>query len=171
MMRYAVLFVITGIALAACNPFAPGITDSIGSTQSLLGDQRSIEGLFENFAYAYKNHQDTIAYGKLIGGEFTFLYRDYDRGVDVSWGRDEEMRTTNSMFQSVQQLDLVWNNIVSSSINTDSTQATVSRNFNLTVMFNPGDVIRVDGYAIFTLTRRRAEEPWLIVRWRDESNF
>jgi hypothetical protein len=75
------------------------------------------------------------------------------------------------MFQSVQQLDLVWNNIVSSSINTDSTQATVSRNFNLTVMFNPGDVIRVDGYAIFTLTRRRAEEPWLIVRWRDESNF
>jgi hypothetical protein len=170
-MKYAVIFALAAVTVSACNPFAPGLTDSTGGTQSVLGDQRTIEGLFENFAYAYKNHQDTTNYGKLIGGEFTFLYRDYDRGVDVSWGRDEEMRTTSSMFQNVQQLDLVWNNIVSSSINADSTQATVSRNFNLTVMFNPGDVIGVDGYANFTLERRQAQDPWMIVRWRDESNF
>ncbi len=170
-MKYGALLALFAVVISACNPFAPGLNDSAESTQSILGDQRTIEGLFENFAYAYKNHQDTSNYGKLIGGEFTFLYRDYDRGVDVSWGRDEEMRTTNNLFQNVQQLDLVWNNIVSSFINTDSTQATVSRNFLLTVVFNPGNVITVNGYANLTLERQQAQEPWMIVRWRDESNF
>jgi hypothetical protein len=170
MMKYVVLIALAAITVSACNPFAPGLNDSVAGTQSILGDQRTIEGVFKNFEYAYTFH-DTITYGQLIGGEFTFLYRDYDRGVDVSWGRDEEMRTTNSLFQNVQQLDLVWNNIASSFINTDSTQASVSRNFNLTVMFDPGYVVRVDGYANLTLERRRAQDPWMIVRWRDESNF
>ncbi len=169
-MKYALIFVLLAIIVSACNPFAPGLTDSAGGVQSVLGDQRTIEGVFKNFEYAYTFH-DTITYGRLIDGEFTFLYRDYDRGVDVSWGRDEEMRTTNSLFQNVQRLDLVWNNIASSFINTDSTQATVSRNFNLSVMFNPGDVITVDGYANLTLERQQAQDPWMIVRWRDESNF
>ncbi len=169
-MKYAVIIVFLGIAVSSCNPFAPGLTDSAGGAPSVLGDQRTIDGVFKNFEYAYTFH-DTITYGQLIDGEFTFLYRDYEHGVDVSWGRDEEMRTTNSLFQNVQRLDLVWNNIASSFVNTDSTQATVSRNFNLSVMFNPGDVITVDGYANLTLERQRAQDPWMIVRWRDESNF
>lgn len=170
-MKRAAFVGLSAVSILACNPFAPGYVSSIDDARSILGDQRTIEGVFENFAYAYKNHQDTTTYGKLINGEFTFVYRDYDRGVDVSWGRDEEMRTTNSLFQNVQQLDLVWNNIVSSSMSTDSTQATVSRNFVLTVMFNPGDVITVNGYANLTLGRQQAQDPWMIVRWRDESNF
>lgn len=169
-MKFVIISIVLVFVLLSCNPFAPGLDNSSGENASILGDRTTIDGLFKNFQYAY-SFRDTIIYGQLVGGEFTFLYRDYDRGVDVSWGRDEEMRITNGLFQNVQRLDLVWNNIVSSSFNTDSTEATISRNFNLTVMFNPSNIIRVDGYAGLVLERQRAQDPWMIVRWRDESNF
>ena len=61
-----------------------------------------------------------MVYGQLIDPSFTFVYRNYDVGVDVTWGRDDEMRTTFGLFQNAQKLDLIWNNIISSS--TDSTR-------------------------------------------------
>lgn len=167
----AIFFIHCTIIFFACNPFAPGLDSSSDETVSILGDPKEVDGIFKNFQYAYV-FRDTTIYGQLFSGEFTFLYRDYDRGgVDVTWGRDEEMRTTYGLFQNVQRLELVWNNISSSSINADSTQAMVVRNFNLTVTFNPSDIIRVDGYANLTLERGHKQDPWMIVRWRDESNF
>ena len=126
--------------------------------------------MFQNIKYSY-TFKDTTIYGQMIDGNYTFVFRDYERGVDVSWGRDEEMRITYELFRNVQRLDLVWNNIISSSTDSANTAATVSRNFNLTVTFNPSDIIRVDGYATLALARSGAEKPWQIVRWRDESNF
>jgi hypothetical protein len=138
--------------------------------ESILGDAVTVEGVFQNMKYAYA-FRDTTIYGQLLNSDFSFVFRDYDRGVEVTWGRDEEMQTTRGLFQNVQRLDLVWNNIVALSTDSLNTQASVSRNFNLTVTFNPSDVIRVDGYATLALARVDAQKPWQIVRWRDESNF
>ncbi len=170
-MRYIIIFIPFCFALISCNPFAPGLDDSSGETSSLLSDQKNPDGVFQNFKYAY-TFRDTSIYGQLINGNFIFLYPDYDRGgAEISWGRDEEMRTTYGLFQSVERLDLVWNNIIdSSSIDSYTTDASISRGFNLTVTFNASDIVRVDGYASLQLARQGTQYPWMIVRWHDDSN-
>jgi hypothetical protein len=154
----------------ACNPFAPGLDESTDQSGSLISDQRTPEGVFNNLKYAY-TVRDTALYGQLFDGNFTFLYRDYDRGVDVSWGRDEELRTAYGLFQNVQRLDLVWNDTSAWAMNQDSTELMINRSFNLTVTFNPSDIVRIDGNANLQLGRSGFQQPWTIVRWRDESNF
>jgi hypothetical protein len=158
------------IALAGCNPFAPELDLSVGGTSSLLGDQTTIDGVFQNVRYAY-TFRDTSIYGQTIGGDFLFTFRDYERGVDVTWGRDEELRVTSGLFQNAQRLDLVWNNILALTVDSSNTLAVVSRNFTLTVTFNPGDIVRADGYSTLTLTRSTATDHWMIQRWRDDSQF
>ncbi len=74
-------------------------------------------------------------YGQLLDPNFVFVYRNYDLSIDVTWGRDDEMRTTYGLFQNAQKLDLIWNNIISTAA--DSTHVNVVRGFNLTLMFNP----------------------------------
>ena len=124
--------------------------------------------MFDNFQYAY-TFKDTTVYGGLLTSDFTFVYRDYDQGFDVSWGRDEEMRTTYGLFQNSQKLDLIWNNIVLSS--EDSLTANIVRSFNLTITFNPTDVVRVDGRVNLSLRRDAETEIWKINQWIDESNY
>jgi hypothetical protein len=126
---------------------------------------KSVDGVFQNFQYAY-TFKDTTIYGELLADDFNFTYRDYDIGVDVSWGRDEEMKVTYGLFQNTQRLDLVWNNIVT--INSDSTN--IVRSFNLTITFNPTDIVFIDGRVNLNL-RKNNENKWQIVRWNDESNF
>jgi hypothetical protein len=169
-LRSTLVPFVATVCLAACNPFAPGLDNSISGPESLLGDQTTVEGVFQNVRYAY-TFRDTTIYGQLIGGDFLFSFRDYERGVDVTWGRDEEMRVTSGLFQNVQRLDLVWNNVLVQSVDSAGTLASVSRNFSLTVTFNPSDIIRADGYAALTLTRRSSSDPWMIQRWRDDSQF
>ncbi len=79
------------------------------------------------------------------------------------------MRTTLGLFQNVQRLDLVWNNIIL--LTQDSLTANVVRSFNLTIIFNPTDVIRVDGRVNLALKKNTENEKWQISRWLDESNF
>jgi hypothetical protein len=102
-------------------------------------------------------------------GDFVFTYRDYDQGFDVSWGRDEEMKTTYGLFQNAQRLDLIWDNIVLST--EDTLSANIVRGFNLTITFNPTDVIRLDGRVNITLNRPTTLSQWQITQWIDESNF
>jgi hypothetical protein len=149
----------------SCNPFAPKIDEALGSAQGLISDQSSVDGIFRNFQYAY-TFKDTLIYGKLIDQGFTFSYRDYDRGIDDSWGRDEEMRITNGLFQNSQRLDLIWNNIVS--LTADSTR--IIRSFNLSITFNPTDIIFIDGKVNLTLGKDSGGK-WKIIHWVDESNF
>lgn len=152
------------------NPFAPRLDTSLSNSSSILADQHQLEGVFQNFKQAYA-FQDSTIYGQVLAPNFIFVYRDYEKGTDVFWGRDEEIRTTYGLFQNVQRLDLVWNSIIASSVETDSLKATITRNFNLTVTFSANDIVRVDGYAIWTLERLQIGENWKITRWRDESNF
>lgn len=79
------------------------------------------------------------------------------------------MRTTYGLFQNSQRLDLIWNNIVL--ITEDSTTANVVRSFNLTITFNPTDVVRVDGRVNLSMRKSDATGKWQITRWIDESNF
>ncbi|MBI1806470.1 MAG: hypothetical protein HYR76_05405 [Ignavibacteria bacterium] len=154
------------VNISCKNPFAPKL-ETTSATQ-LCTDLTQIENVFCTFrnAYAFK---DTTTYGSIVADDFTFSYRDYDRGVDVSWGRVDEMRSTYGLFQSVQSLNLIWNNQISS--DSGEIRRTIIRGFNFTVTFNPGDIERVDGYANLTFGRATVNDPWKIVHWRDESNF
>lgn len=157
------------LLLVGCfNPFAPAWEDNQISSSGLISDQTDIEGVFKNFQYAY-TFKDTTIYGGLLSDNFVFVYRDYEKGFDVSWGRDEDVRITYLLFNSVQKIDLIWNNIISSSV--DSSQAIVIRGFNINFIFNPTDIIRVDGRVNLTLEKNKATNKWMITRWRDESNF
>jgi hypothetical protein len=164
----------TGLALAAVvycitsctNPFAPSL--SLGGGGAVLGDQHTVEGLFQNFRYAYV-FKDTLTYGRLLDRTFTFVYRNYDQGVDVTWGRDEDMLATQGLFSAAQQLDLVWNDVVLA--DGDSLLQNISRGFNLTITFNPSDILRAQGRVNLRIARTSTADPWKIVRWRDESNY
>ena len=159
-------FLIGGAVIAGvrCNPFAPKLDNSpAGPTYDL----RTMDGVFKAFQTAYST-RDTTVYGQLLDARFTFLYHDYEQNIDVTWGRDEELRATYGLFQNVQRLDLIWNNILSTTA--DSTQLAVQRGFNLSVTFNPSDIERVYGYASLTLNRVTINDPWKIVLWIDQSN-
>jgi hypothetical protein len=105
----------------------------------------------------------------MLSQDFNFTYRDYDLGYDVSWGRSDEMKTTYGLFQNSQRLELIWNNIVLAT--EDSLSANIIRSFNLTITFNPTDVVRLDGRVNLALQKNLATEKWQITRWIDESNF
>jgi len=161
----AMLFLLFVPGVSCINPFAPG-WDLSPATSTC--DPSTVEGVFQCFQASY-TFRDTTVYGQLIAHDFVFIYRNYDLGIDVTWGRDDEMRSTFGLFQNAQRLDLIWNNIVSSSA--ESTSVNVVRSFNLTLVFNPSDIERVTGQANLTLARARVTDPWRIVRWRDESEY
>ena len=93
MTRYLrILLIVVPLSNLSCvNPFAPRLDVNLQAV--LCSDLTKIENVLCTFrnAYAFK---DTTLYGTILGTDFTFIYRDYDKGVDVSWGRDEEMRST-----------------------------------------------------------------------------
>lgn len=166
----AIVVLIGGMGLLASsctNPFAPALADDSQAAE-VLGDQRTVAGLFQNFRYAYV-FKDTLTYGRLLDRTFSFVYRNYDKGIDVTWGRDEDMLATHGLFNAAQQLDLVWNDVVITE--GDSLAQTISRGFNLTITFNPSDVIRAQGRVNLRIERPTINDVWKIVRWRDESNY
>jgi hypothetical protein len=152
--------------LSCLNPFAPKL--ETGLAAGTCSDFTNVEDLFCSFRNAY-SFKDTTLYGALIAPEFTFIFTDYDHAVDVSWGREDEMRVTYGLFQNVQSLTLIWNAEVQ--LSETDTLRTVERGYNLTVTFNPSDVVRVDGYADLTFVRPTSRDNWKIARWRDRSNF
>ncbi|MFN8358990.1 MAG: hypothetical protein U0264_03660 [Candidatus Kapaibacterium sp.] len=149
------------------NPFAPKLSDKL-PTVTGIGDQHTVEGVFQNFKYAYQ-FKDTLTYGQLLAPDFTFTYRDYDKGNDNSWGRDQDMLTTAGLFQAAQSLEIVWNEVVTTI--GDSLVKDISRGFNLTITFSPTDVLRLNGRVELRIRRQSIDDVWMIVRWRDESNY
>lgn len=166
--KFIYVFFLVLIITGCKNPFSPAYDTSEGSASSAISDLKTIDGIFKNFQYAY-TFKDTTIYGQLISQDFIFTYRDYDLNYDVSWGRDEEMKTTYGLFQNSQRLDLIWNNIYLSS--EDSLTATIVRGFNLTVTLSAIDILRVDGRVNLALRKNPNTKKWIITRWTDESNF
>lgn len=139
--------------------------NSVGQEGGLISDLKTVDGIFQNFLYSY-TFKDTTIYGQLLDKDYSFVYRDYEQGVDVSWGRDEDMSATYGLFKNSQRLDLIWNNIVS--ITDDSSN--IIRSFNLTITFNPTDIIFIEGRVNLDLVKNDKNN-WKILRWIDESNF
>ncbi len=165
LITVVILFLLALIILNCTNPFAPKLDSNLGANGSIISPQKSIEGLFKNFKYSY-TFKDTTIYGGLLKSNYSFIYRDYELGVDVSWGRDDDMRVTNGLFQNSQRLDLIWNNIVS--ISSDSTS--ILRSFSLTITFNPTDIIQIHG-SVNLQVEKNNKGVWKIVNWIDESNY
>lgn len=161
------------MVLAACslfmscfNPFSPSIDNTI-SNENIISDQMTIDGVFQNFKYAY-TFKDTTIYGQTLAEDFVFTYFDYDLGFDVSWDRATDMRTTNGLFTNTQDLRLIWNNIVLQE--GDSLEVDVKRGFNLTITFNPNDVINFYGFVDMTIVRATVNDRWRIRLWKDLTN-
>jgi hypothetical protein len=90
-------------------------------------------------------------------------------GYNVSWGRDDEMKSTYGLFQNAQQLALVWNNIVLST--SDSSTAEIVREFNLTITFSSTDVISLEGRVDMSFIKNPNTGVWQISEWIDETSF
>ncbi len=165
-IKWFILLCLLSIQFGCVNPFAPKLDEDLGSEGSLISELKDIEGVFQNLQYSY-TFKDTTIYGELLSNNFTFSYRDYDKEIDVAWGRDDEMHSTYGLFNNSERLDLIWNNIVA--ITSDSTN--VVRGFNLTITFNPTDVIFVDGRVNLQLEKSAETKKWQIITWIDESNF
>jgi hypothetical protein len=167
-LSFKISILLFAALLIACgNPFAPAKTDGI-TGETILGDQTTVEGVFANFKYAYV-FKDTLVYGNLLHEDFNFVFRDYEEGIDKTWGRAEDMITTHKMFNGTNNLDLIWNDIVSSY--GDSLVKDISRSFNLTIVRTNSDVFNVYGRVNFRLKRESPEKDWKIINWRDESNY
>jgi hypothetical protein len=145
------------------NPFSPGIDNTI-SNENIISDQKTTEGVFQNFKYAY-TFKDTSIYGQTLAQDFVFSYFDYDLGVNISWDRATDMRTTEGLFANTQELRLLWNNTVFEE--GDSLNVNVKRGFNLSITFNPNDVINFYGFVDMDLTRPTVDDKWKIKLWRD----
>lgn len=157
------------MSLFACtNPFAPALKES-EQISAILGDQTTVDGVFQNFRYSYI-FQDTVVYGQLLHPDFTFIFKNFDKnGLDESWTRDEEMRITYRMFEASENLDLIWSESLIEI--GDSLTKDISRGFTLNIYFSPTDYINIDGRVNLRIERESSANDWLISRWRDESNF
>ncbi len=167
---YGIIFIVSILVVYACtNPFAPRIAD-VTADVPVISDQTTVDGVFENFRYAYI-FKDTVVYGNLLANDFTFIFTNYNNETfaDESWGRDEDMITTAGLFHAAQSLDLIWNEVIVAA--GDSLLKVLSRGYTLTIVFNPNDIITVQGRAKFTLKRDSTYLPWKIFEWRDESNY
>lgn len=160
----ASVIILSALFYSCENIFSPKL--DLNTPTEILTDQKTIDGLFQNFKYAY-TFKDTTVYGNLLDANFIFIYRDYTSGFDVSWDRATDMRTTNGLFQNSQKLEVIWNNIIFQ--NGDSLSQNVKRSFNLTITFNPSDVIRLNGFVDMNMQRNSTGDVWKIIRWRDES--
>jgi hypothetical protein len=153
------------ISMQSCdNLFSPSLDET--PSVSIITDQMTVDGVFQNFKYAY-TFKDTSVYSGLLTDNFLFIYRDYETGFDVTWDKPVEMKTTNGLFQNAQKLEIIWNNIVVQA--GDSININVKRSFNLTVTFNPGNIVRLYGFADMNLFRAVPGDQWRIRKWRDES--
>jgi hypothetical protein len=163
---YVLVIAVTLFTSSGCNPFSPAL-DNTPATAN-FGDPRTIDGYFQAFQYAYQ-FKDTTLYGTLFTQDFIFSFRDYDRGLDEQWGRDDEVRTTGGLFAATQTLNLLWEDVLDSS--STATTFDITRSFSLDITFNQADIEHVDGRAIFHLIRPQAGAAWQAQSWQDESNF
>ena len=78
------------------------------------------------------------------------------------------MRTTEGLFSNSQELRLIWNNIIYQE--GDSLSVDVKRSFNLSITFNPNDIINFNGFVDMQLRRPTVNDKWKIRTWKDMTN-
>ncbi len=166
-MKIYILLILIILISGCLNPFAPKLVEE-ATPKGIITDQKTIEGVFQNFRYSYI-FKDTSVYSRLLDENFVFVFRNYDIGVDVTWGKEEDLRTTFGLFQATSNIDLIWSDSYFSF--GDSTEQIVQRGFSLTLNFSPSDVVRLQGKANFKLIFDTKDSIWKINYWRDETYF
>ncbi len=157
------------LVFVGCNPFAPALEegDPFGD---LMGDGRSIDGFFTNFKNAYEL-RDISLYESLLDSAFTFIYYDFDAGVERQWRFGQELESTRRLFDRASGVQLRWNQIISQDVFDEGRQAQVVRSFNLLIALEGSDAMRGSGNVNFSLGRSDSTAVWKLRRWRDESEF
>lgn len=155
--------------LSCTNPFAPKEV-FYSNNNGLISNQKTVNGVFDNFRYAYL-FKDTLVYGNLLAPDFVFSYHDYELGNVKTLNRQEDMVATSGLFQAAQSLDLFWNEIAISVSSPDPLKTDISRSFSLTIVFNPTDVVKIQGRVNLRLVREEIGKQWKISMWQDESNY
>ncbi|MPN50329.1 hypothetical protein SDC9_197955 [bioreactor metagenome] len=79
------------------------------------------------------------------------------------------MLTTYRLFNAAQNLDFIWNEIITQE--GDDLNRTITRSFNLTITFSPTDIVRIYGRVYFVLKRQTLNDIWKLAFWRDDSNY
>jgi hypothetical protein len=167
---YKILTTIFIIFIFGCNPFAPTLVDS-GPQSSLITAQKTPDEVLTNFQYAY-NAQDSLTYSDVLDSTFLFISKNYGTTppTDINWGRDVDIRATAGLFRHFKPLiDLTWNDKISESYDSDSTNYELKIMFQLTL----GGGIRtptIRGEAFFNF-RKNSAGVWKITRWEDLSSF
>ena len=156
--------------LFSCNPFAPAYEQIDRSPDQVLGNRRSIDGMFEWFKNSYEL-KDTTLYGQILGPGFTFIYNDFATSNTVQWDRQTEMTATYNMFRQVKSTTLQWNHYLSVDTSSSDTLAVVERAFNLIIVESDQEIYRGTGSALLTLQRPSPQAPWEIKEWFDRSDF
>jgi len=164
-VKFTAIVFAAGIALAiAClNPFAPKLGDVSTNLDLILTEQTSPEDVLVNFRYAYIL-KDSLVYRDLLDDDFVFVWRDHDNDQFVSWGKEEDIKTTVGLFNAFNVVSLVWNTTNYITYSADSTEAEMSKQFILTL----GSDIRITGDAQFFF-RQLSNGVWKITRWVDKS--
>lgn len=171
------------LLLSSCtNIFAPETGAISGNTDLFITEQQNPDEVLINFRYAYI-FRDSLVYSRIIDSSFVFTYYDPDAGGSgryESWGRDLELRTTATMFNVFNNINVVWNSTVDSAyrqVPADSTwqdssftgynEALLSKSFELTL----DQEISITGNALFYFRKSSYDQKWRINQWIDESIF
>ena len=93
-------------------------------------------------------------------------------GRIVSWGRDEDLKTTGRLFRNFNLIDLVWNTTILDTIYSENNdfRAESFKTFNLTLV-QESESLNITGIAIFYFKKCNYDNKWRITLWKDESDL
>ena len=163
------LFILLGMSISCFNPFAPKLTDSLDAEGYIVTPQVTAEQVLQNFKVAY-TFRDSLLYSDLLDTAFLFIYFDPTEGTSgqfISWGRNDDLKTTGGLFHHFDVIDLVWNTTLYEQQGEDTGE--IGRSFNLTLVGESGDY-RLSGVALFSF-RKCQDDKWRLTRWKDESDI
>lgn len=169
--RILYIFLGLGLAISACNPFAPAVDNTLIDRNALLGDRHSVKGLFDYFRNTYEL-RDSLLYGRMLARDFRFQSYDYTNSNSLFLDRDQDMLYTYKLFTepSVKSISLLWASYYNADTAINDTLARVERNFNLTVVQGEQSITRATGRANLTLARPDKFSEWKIKYWVDNSD-
>ena len=171
MNRLFTLILFSGV-IFACNPFAPGLTES-GSSHDEITAQRTPRDVLTNFRYAYV-YKDSLVYSDILDSAFQFISKNYGTSppTNINWGRDIDILTTARLFRHFDLLELEWGSNLLRGLHAardDSSTSEIKITFQLT-LDGGRDIPTIKGEALFNFARN-SDGIWKITRWEDLSSF
>ena len=160
------------LLFAGCfNPFAPELENN-PDLSNVITEQQSPDEVLQNFRVAY-TFKDSVLYSEVLDESFVFEY--FDANLDPkTMLRDEDLKTTGTIFRNFDVIDLVWHNTLFIEVDTmaegDTTAEKRFIRFNLN-LFGPEFNFIITGTAIFTFEKSESDNRWRITRWKDESDL